>query len=389
MRDILVFAVLVWILVSVLPSVGSARAPIIKDLSDIVIGDTGDIDGSGTTAFRLYRYLNIVNLLDPNVIEWLNAAPLSEHYVFLYQPTASEPTIQASTDAAILDPLTGAEYTALLGSGTAPTIGDNLIDAATSFTYLSLINTDIMTGSPSNAYSATAAANGVETGLIPSGDLGDTDLILVAVETDLPASPSLVSESPQLFTVVTVMDYDDLTTSMIPPPPPIPLTCWFAFTDFGEPGLGPATPVIDYGMGAIGWDATGSPSGSDIANYGTWYLSDDGVRAEFLVPSYGMEDRIYRVRARLISDQAARASTCSWRLLAISYMCVAWQGVQVLTQGGDEVDAPISTDSSFEAQIHFTPPYGLSEWATPRRSTTQTGSRQETPMLRPTAATTA
>ncbi|MBN1865851.1 hypothetical protein JW916_01035, partial [Candidatus Sumerlaeota bacterium] len=114
--------------------------------------------------------------------------------------------------------------------------------------------------------------------------------------------------------------------------------------------------------GGIGWDATGAGGGALGANYGTWYLSDDGVSAKFLIPGSGMDDLVYRVRAGLRSDTTARADTCSWRLLAISYMCVAWQGVQALTIGGDEVDAPISTDSSFEAQIHFTPPYSLSEW---------------------------
>ncbi|MBN1865657.1 hypothetical protein JW916_00040, partial [Candidatus Sumerlaeota bacterium] len=115
--------------------------------------------------------------------------------------------------------------------------------------------------------------------------------------------------------------------------------------------------------GGIGWDATGAGGGALGANYGTWYLSDDGANAKFLIPGGGMDGKVYRVRAGLISDQATRAATCSWRLLALSYQTVAWQGVQVLTSGADETDAPISTDSSFETQIHFTPPYELSEWA--------------------------
>ncbi|MBN1868025.1 hypothetical protein JW916_12125, partial [Candidatus Sumerlaeota bacterium] len=259
-----------------------AKAPIIKDLPDIVIGDTNDINGSGTSAERLYRYLNIANLLDANVIEWLNGAPLSEHYVFLYQPTASEPTIQASTDAALLDQLTGAEYTALLGSGTVPAVGDNLIDYTTSFTYLSLMNTDIVGTLPSDAYSATAAANGMATGSIPSGDFGDTDLILVAAEVPLSTtSPTLVSESPDAFTVTTVMDSDDYTTGATDVLfdfqfPGGSVENWYALTNFGLADFGAATSSIDTTNGGIGWDATGAGGGALGANYGTWYLSDDG-----------------------------------------------------------------------------------------------------------------
>ncbi|MBN1867749.1 hypothetical protein JW916_10695, partial [Candidatus Sumerlaeota bacterium] len=253
---------------------GAACAPYFRDLPDIVIGDTGDISGTGTTALRLYRYLNILNLLDPNVVEWRNWGTLGDRSVFLYQPTASEPTIQASRTSAVggfVNPLTGSEYVGLMGSGIAPGPGANILDAATTFTYLSLMNTDIMTGSPTDAYSATAAVNGMQTVLIPGGDLGDTDLILVGSALPLPTtSPTLIFEAP--FVVTTMMDSGDYTTGATDVLfdfqfPGGSAENWAVNTDFGLADFGAATTSIDTTNGGIGWDATGAGGGALGANY--------------------------------------------------------------------------------------------------------------------------
>jgi hypothetical protein len=343
-----------------------AKAPTIKDLPDIIIGDTGDIAGSGTTATRLYRYLNVFNLLDPNVITWNNGYPLAQHNVFVHQLDTADPTIAASQATAFVHMLTAGEYTTVMGGGTPPA-SSNVIDAATTFTFLSLMNTDLMTGTPAGAYAATATANGVTTSAIASADLGDTDMVLIAAEIDLPTtSPTLIAE--KAFTVTTLMDSADLTSGGVTEVLNFDFAGglaqgWVATTNFNDAQFGVATTATDATSGAIGWNASGTSGGTLGANYGTWYLSNNGTSAQFLIPGAGQEEKVYRVRAGLTSDQTTRANTCSWRLIAISYQNVAWQGVQALTIGGTDavIDAP-SVSAPVEAQLHFAVPYDLSEW---------------------------
>lgn len=341
-----------------------AKAPIISDLPDIVIGDTGDISGSGTTALRLYRYANIFNLSDPAIILTQNGYTLDKLHVFMYRDAATDPINIAASDAtAFVDTLSDAQYTALVGSGTGPGAAAEITNSAASFYWLTLMNLTAATGSPTNAYAgATVATNGQnQNAIVAAGGYGATDLVLLAADGDLPTTPTLIDQEP--FTAYTVLDADDGTSGGF--------ESVLSFTydggaaeqwyyqgqpDPGYPAIPQATNTTN---GAIGFNASANPS---PAGYSSWFLSDNATNAKFLIPAAGMADRVYRARVALIGTNATEGASCGYRLSAQSYRGAVWTGVSVLAAGGAELDVPTAT-TPMEAQIHFAVPSDLNNWA--------------------------
>jgi len=60
--------VLVMVALVALTIPAGATAPTIQTLPAVIIGDAGDVSGSGTEATHLLRYLNVFNLADPSII---------------------------------------------------------------------------------------------------------------------------------------------------------------------------------------------------------------------------------------------------------------------------------------------------------------------------------
>lgn len=340
-----------------------AKAPIIQDLPDIVIGDTGDISGVGTTALRLYRYANIFNLSDPAVITTQNGYTLDKLHVFMYRNAATDPVNIAASDAtAFVDTLSDAQYNALTASGTGPGAAAEITDSAASFYWLSLMNLTAATGSPASLAAASVATNGQNQDQITAaGAYGATDIVLLAADGDLPTTPSLVAQ--KALTVYTVLDADDGTSGGFATV--LDFTYdgganenWYyqAVPDSTYPAIPNAT---DATAGAIGFNASGNPS---PAGYSTWFLSDNATNPKFLIPAAGMADRVYRARVNLIGTNATEAASCGYRLSAQSYRGAVWTGVSVFAVGGSEVDVPTAS-AALEAQIHWAVPTDLNNWA--------------------------
>jgi hypothetical protein len=258
-----------------------------------------------------------------------------------------------------------------LASGTAPGAGTNIIDDGTTFGFLSLWNETIgdlgVDPDPTNAYSAVPADDGVDYATANgAGGYGATDLVLIAAETDLPtASPTLIASEP--MTVYTVADSDDYTTGLVDTLYNFDFAGgsaqgWFANLQ-PDPTFDAMVTATDATAGQIGWSAAGTPTAD--AGYGSWFLSDNGLNAEFIIPGgpmASMEDRVYRAVMNLTSTAATRDLCCSYRMSAQSFQQVHWSGVQIITfTGGAEVDAPMTgADLGFE--IHWAIPYDTNEW---------------------------
>jgi len=353
-----------------------AKAPTIKDLPEIVIGDAGDITAAGTTGLRLYKYVNALNLFDSNVITWpngtlANVGNYSKYHVFLSKLSGAQ-TVLPSKTAALVNLMTTPEATALFaGTGTGGTGTDIIDPAGAGFGWLSLINMTLVgTTAPTSAYTATAATNGMTLAAIntamPSVS-SSVDFVMAAAECDLPSGLSTLVASKTL-TVTTMKDVADYTTGLAIPVltynfPAGNAQSWYCLTNQGVTGFGVATTYHDTVSGGIGWNAgTTTLVAGETGTYGTWYLSDNGANAKFLIPGGGMTGKVYRVKANLKTDQTARTTVSSYRLFAISYLFTALQGIQVVTSAPEaEIPAPTST-TDLEAQIHFAVPYQLNEF---------------------------
>lgn len=377
------FVALLMVAVVAMGLPAGATAPTIADLPSIIIGDTGDVYGSGaTTAMRLFRYLNVLNLSNPSVIEQHNSTDLADLHVWMMANTTSEPAeIVASNETVFVANVTEAEYATLTAaSGTVPA-GKEITDSTGGFYWLSLMNKTISDATTATAatgaYTATAQANGTAEGLgWPAGSTGDAnpvDMVLLAYDgpIDSVVTGTLVAEGD--FTVFTIPG-DDATSGGRTPI----ITATFDGGDVEGWYCNPSalsngsdlldgTQLIDSTAGAIGWNcgsATGVPGGG--AYVGTWYLGDDGTAAKFLIP--GDEetigpDKILCARATLTTDQTVATSVGGWRLIAISWLTVHWTGISVFSVATADantaaIDVPLS-GSPLEGQIYWAVPYEL------------------------------
>jgi len=118
MKKGLILALLVVAMVALVLPV-SARAPIIKALPTIIIGDADD-DASGK---GILRFPGALNLESQSVVDWNNDESYTSDtfHAYLYpvdSPAATD--IVAYDSTRIIGTLTTPEYTALMGAGTMP-----------------------------------------------------------------------------------------------------------------------------------------------------------------------------------------------------------------------------------------------------------------------------
>ena len=175
-KGFLLVLLVVTMLAITLPA--AALAPIVTPLPDIVIGDAEDVSGS----LRLMRYLDVARFDATRFIETRNGTATLEVYYSSYTNPAdwdNSVKVKASTDTVIKDPVNGAQR-ASLAAGLSPGVAAKQLNAG-GFAYLSLINSVIndSAGTPAtDAYSATAATNGVDPAAYPAG-YGDTTTMII------------------------------------------------------------------------------------------------------------------------------------------------------------------------------------------------------------------
>jgi hypothetical protein len=118
MKKGLILALLVVAMVALVLPV-SARAPIIKSLPTIIIGDADD-DASGK---GILRFPSALNLKDTKVVDWNNDESYTSDtfHAYLFQVTdPSTATVKAYNATRVIEPLDATEYANLLAAGAMP-----------------------------------------------------------------------------------------------------------------------------------------------------------------------------------------------------------------------------------------------------------------------------
>ena len=212
MKKGLILALLVVAMVALVLPV-SARAPIIKSLPTIIIGDADD-DASGN---GILRFPAALDLKDTKFVDWNNDESYTSDtfHAYLYpvdSPAATD--IVAYNATRIIGTLTTPEYTALLGgtmpapdtritSYTSPTVQNwavNLFDARRHPAILSPATADPATqGEPLDAYSEEVAMK-----LVCGVTSGTT---LVVSQADLTVKSQSGQNDQRILTFTEVRNY--------------------------------------------------------------------------------------------------------------------------------------------------------------------------------------
>jgi len=139
---------------------------------------------------------------------------------------------------------------------------------------------------------------------------------------------------------------------------------WFFLAQAGA-GLVAATGAgTGTGLGITG--RSDEPTGTNIAVYGTWYLSNDGTNAAFeLNGSEGtLGTKIYQIRGMISSTAGSPANSPGYRLMYANELFTHMGGLQALTftfaGDGSDIIVP-STGTDKEGRVYFAPPFALSE----------------------------
>ena len=128
-----------------------AVSPIISNLPSVIIGDIGDVSGSGTTAMHLLRYENVLDL--GAAVHRINNPSTTTFMKVYYSLSMSGNTLRVSNKASLTLPMTDAEVASLLAG--VPPAGKQ-INIPPNDTMMSLIH-DAGQNTPVNARSATPA----------------------------------------------------------------------------------------------------------------------------------------------------------------------------------------------------------------------------------------
>ena len=120
MKKGLILALLVVAMVALVLPV-SARAPIIKSLPTIIIGDADD--ATGTPPKGILRFPVALDLKDTSVVDWNNDESYTSDtfHAYLFQVTdPSTATVKAYNATRVIEPLDTPEYANLLAAGAMP-----------------------------------------------------------------------------------------------------------------------------------------------------------------------------------------------------------------------------------------------------------------------------
>jgi len=342
----------------------SAKAPIIVELPNVIIGDAGDSYTDTQTVF-LMRYLNAFNLANSSVITRQNGYADTKFHVFYSQDPAQVPQVKPSgkPGGSIIESLTTAEANDLINGVAAPPAGREIVDGATGYFWMSLLNTTI-NSTTSSAYDLTAQANGAPRPYpANSSDPGTATLTVYAVETDLPTTLVAVGS----FVAVSWMDQPDgLIGGLVhvygadfdggP-------DNWFYAAQGGTNLVDAVGAHTGTGLGMSG--RSDQPTGTNLAVWGTWYLSTDGTNAAFELngdqTTVGTD--IYQIRCTISSTAGSPANSPGYRIVYTNQLFTHLGGLQALTFGsGDDIIVP-STAGTKQGRAYFAPPFTLAGMA--------------------------
>lgn len=370
-KGLLLTLLVITMLALVVPA--GARAPIVNSLPDVVISD-GDPGEQATDAdlgaIRLMRYLNIV-ALDGDLVETRNGLGHTNLNIY-YGDLGAVDVVKASNTTKIIEPLTFQER-ATLEAGIILSSSSALNGGG--FGWLSLMNTainDAATTPATDAYSATAAGNGVAVASYPAGYDATTVMTIYAQELAWDGAATVGLLATGTFNV------DSISTT--------------ALDALGDTNVLVNLGTADLNGNAAGWDNTAvaaDPSGSYTPGVGFSGGGTDGLWFQALagnsVPVYGQwqsgsggdagpiiaadeatigDENIICLQATLSSNAATAAICPGWRILFASQMFNHIGGISGTTVAEDAagIHAPTS-GNDLDVQIYWSVPYELTQYA--------------------------
>lgn len=344
-----------------------ARAPIIQDLPDVIIGDAGDTF-TGSQQVFLMRYLNAFDFSNASVIQRQNGYTDDKFHVYYSQDPAETPQVSLSGPAGtnLVAKLSATQATNLINGTYTPAANQEVVLGGSGYFWASLVNSTINPAAKS-AYDMTAEVDGSPRPYpANSSDPGTATLTVYAIEDDLPTTLVAVGS----FTAISVSDANDGGLEGL-----INVYTadfegnadgWFSqFQGIGDSRLVEATPVTS-GTGIGFQGRSDRPTATELAVWSTWFMSDDGAAAKFLLPATQaiMATDIYQIRAIISSTAGSPANSPGYRMFYVNGRFTHMGGKMVLTFGtGDDIQTPSSTTGDLQTRVYWAPPFTLSGMA--------------------------
>jgi hypothetical protein len=372
-KGFLLILLVVAVLAMALP-VG-ARAPLVKPIGPVIIGDVDDGDFDAVSGKRLMRYLNVVGLDSEEFIETRNGmgiANLSVYYVS-YTVEANphnSMVVQASDDVGLIEPLTALDRSFLTGSLVEPDNAPAKNLARDGFTWLSLVNIAIhdQIGSgtlPASIYDADFNTDimGVLPVDYPAGYDALSTITVYAYEQafdGVTTIPLLGSGSFSVDSVSGAFDSNVTTSSLYSQDTMTSDPGWFN-TTATSPTYAERPGSFIPGVG-LAFNAQGA--GQTELGFGE-FTSGDGV-SPFAAPVIDADTgtvgpgNILHMTCTIGADAATAAECPGWRILYGSDVLTHLGGVAGSTQAADldGIHAP-SSGSPIDIELFWAVPYAL------------------------------
>ena len=349
-----------------------ARAPVVKPLPIVIIGDEDAGDNDGT--LYLMRHNDILNFGSSEYVEWNNTTYTSDTFHVYMLPLAdAESSPRASTDVGLVDNMTNAAYVDLADSAVLPAASMDMTywnSSADNFFMLSLIDDYInqMASTPmTDSYSAVVATHGVDRGATyGSSFAAKTDVLFVAAVTSGTGKAVIDSAGGMDTTIWTVAGATDSTT-----PTGIrkvfedhaPVDDWYNNTGTAgsTEGAYPGTiwaQTTTSGVG-VGYYVTGADSTN--MTFGSWAMLDSTFAA-FIVPhdgGGGLTSPVLEFLMTLQADAASPELCPPWRFFITNGAFSHTVALEMGTPSG-HLAAPYA-GSPYIGRVYVNTPYQLSE----------------------------
>jgi hypothetical protein len=320
-KGLILALLMVVVLCLALPA--GAVAPLIKEIPNVVIGDTEDV-ASGMT---VSRYINAFNLGDASVVDWKNLAAdgytTDLFHAYFWQAVTTGTDITTVVFAkpgtyGLIDALSVSEKDALIAGGAVPAAGTR-ITTATSM-WASFLDSGLDTAI-TNVYNPDVAGDGHATG----NTYKKTAILTLICGVDNGSSLTLDSGSVDTFTVTsengvpdgatTVVIVEDIDGADLP-------TYWTYGTLVGF------TPLLaDTDVNGMGFARRAGTVGASEFFYASWETSYrfDG--------SETVTDDVYRLVVTAISDATTGDLCPGYRLLATDLGVAHFVQMEMRTDG--------------------------------------------------------
>jgi hypothetical protein len=358
MKKGFIFALLMVGMVAMTMPAG-ALAPVMPTMPDIVIGDAGDIAGSGTPALRLLRYINVADLA--GAIGRPNNPSTASALSVWYTSGDTSGLLKASNAAAIVEPMTSAEASALTSTGAQPPTAKKIGGAA----WLSLIYGKPGAGAstyPTSAISATPTSNGATSAQYSTKGIttNPITLRLYAIDSD---SLTTAVGTTNPFKVYARIDAEDGFS-----PADVAYTADFeggvdGWTTLTYPALSPPYQVatgFSQTATAIGHTGVASFSSGNTGAYAQWYSPVTPPTVDVT----GSAGKIFKATMTMSGDAAAAGGTPGFRFLYLSTGFCHVGGFQVYSLNGSGLpvnNLPFSGTQKV-VRMAWETPYDLSDY---------------------------